>query len=312
MLSNVRKTLADRYTIESEIGAGGMARVYGARDVRHDREVAVKVLRDELATTIGGERFLREIAIASRLQHPHILALIDSGIVDGLPYYVMPRIHGQSLRARLTSEGELPVTDGIQILRQVLDALVYAHGRGIIHRDIKPENILLSGYAPRTGRSSRRWHAMVTDFGIAKALSRAASHPTLTGSGVSIGTPACMSPEQAAGDPNVDHRADIYAVGVMAYEIFAGTPPFAASNPQQLIAAHIARTPEPLSRRRPSIPPELDRLILRCLQKQPADRWQTAEELLTHLDAIGSANTLHVAETETATEAEILRGTYRL
>lgn len=283
---DVRTALADRYNLEHEIGAGGMATVYAARDTRHDRGVAVKVLRPELASTIGGERFLREIAIASRLQHPHILSLIDSGIANGLPYYVMPLIHGESLRARLALEGELPLDDGIQILRQVLDALAYAHANGIVHRDIKPENVLLSGYALRGGASSGRWHALVADFGIAKALSDAGAGSVLTATGISIGTPAYMSPEQAAGDPHVDHRADIYAVGLMAYEIFTGTPPFSGATAQHLIAAHLTRTPESPSKHRPAIPADLDRFILRCLEKHPADRWQSAEDALARLDTI--------------------------
>ncbi|MFN2399705.1 MAG: alpha/beta fold hydrolase [Gemmatimonadaceae bacterium] len=285
---DARTAIAERYTLEHEIGAGGMATVYAARDTRHDRGVAVKVLRPELASSIGGERFLREIAIAARLQHPHILSLIDSGIANGLPYYVMPLIHGESLRARLAREGELPLDDGIQILRQVLDALAYAHAHGIVHRDIKPENVLLSGYAPRSGSASGRWHALVADFGIAKALSDAGAGSVLTGTGVSIGTPAYMSPEQGAGD-DVDHRADIYALGLLAYEIFAGTPPFSGATAQHLIAAHMTRTPESPSRHRPAIPADLDRFILRCLEKHPADRWQSANDALARLETIVTA-----------------------
>jgi len=289
MPPDVLATLADRYQIEQTIGAGGMATVYAALDTRHDRRVAVKILRPELARTIGGERFLREIAVIARLQHPHILGLIDSGMVDGLPYYVMPLINGASLRARIVSERELPLDDGIRVLRQVLDALAYAHAQGIIHRDIKPENVLLSGYAPRTGSSSGRWHAMVADFGVAKALTEAGADPALTATGMSIGTPGSMSPEQAAGDPHIDHRSDIYALGAMAYEIFAGVPPFSGSTAQHLIAAHMTRTPALPSIHRPAIPLELDKFVLRCMEKNPADRWQTADDALARLDAIAGS-----------------------
>lgn len=283
--------IADRYHLEQKIGTGGMATVYAARDTRHDRLVAIKLLHPELASTLGSERFLREIAVLARLQHPHILGLIDSGLIDGVPYYVMPLIHGESLRARLTAEGQLPLDDGFRILRQVLDALAYAHKQAVVHRDIKPENVLLSGYAPRTGSSSGRWHAMVADFGIAKALAEAGAgaDPLLTATGIAIGTPGSMSPEQAAGDPHADHRSDIYALGVLAYEIFAGVPPFSGSTSQQLIAAHMTRTPESPSKHRSAIPRELDHFILRCLEKNPADRWQTADDALARLDAIANS-----------------------
>jgi len=290
---DIGTVLADRYHLEREIGAGGMATVYAARDSRHDRMVAVKILRPELARAIGGERFLRETTIVARLQHPHIVGLIDSGMMEGLPYYVMPLIHGESLRARLTTEGELPLDDGVQVVRQVLDALAYAHGQGLVHRDIKPENVLLSGYVPRTGSSSGRWHAMIADFGIAKALTDAGADPLLTATGMSVGTPASMSPEQAAADSHIDHRSDIYSVGVMAYEIFTGNPPFSASTAQHLIAAHITRKPESPSKHRPAIPPDLDQFILRCLEKNPADRWQTADDALARLDAITSSDRWH-------------------
>jgi len=310
---DIRTILADRYELEREIGAGGMATVYAARDTRHDRSVAVKVLRPELASAIGGERFLREIAIVARLQHPHIVGLIDSGIADELPYYVMPLIHGKSLRDRVTEEGELPLDDGLRILRQVLDALAYAHRQGLVHRDIKPENVLLSGYIPRASGANGRWHAMVADFGIAKALTEAGGNPLLTGTGMSIGTPASMSPEQAAGDPRIDHRSDLYALGVLAYEIFAGTPPFTGSTPQQVIAAHMTRAPKSPSDHRPAISRDLDVFILRCLEKNPADRWQTADDALVRLEAIAAAENWKAAGRSAAPRsAEVGQKRFRL
>ena len=313
MSLDIRTTLADRYQLEREIGSGGMATVYAARDMRHDRSVAVKVLRPELASSIGGDRFLREIAIVAKLQHPHIVGLIDSGMANDLPYYVMPLIHGKSLRDRLSEEGELPLDDGVRILRQVLDALAYAHRQGLVHRDIKPENVLLSGYTPRAGGANGRWHAMVADFGIAKALTDAVGDPLLTGSGMSIGTPASMSPEQAAGDPRIDHRSDLYAVGALAYELLAGAPPFSGSTPQQIIAAHLTRTPASPSHHRPAISRELDEFILKCLEKNPADRWQSADEALARLEAIAAAEAWKAAGGVTgARSAELVRGRFRL
>ena len=260
-----------------------MASVYLAEDLRHRRRVAVKVLHPELAEGISGERFLREIEITAQLLHPHVLSLIDSGRAEGLLYYVMPFVDGETLRRRLDREGELPVDDGVRILREVADALAYAHGSGIVHRDVKPVNVLLTAN-----------HALVADFGIAKAVATArrgtsgigAAGPTLTSLGLALGTPTYMAPEQAAGDPNVDQRADIYALGVLAYEMLAGAPPFSGSTPQHVMAAHLTQAPEPLARRRPSLPPALEQLVMRCLEKHPADRWRSAEELLRRLDAI--------------------------
>ena len=205
-LDRLKTALADRYTIERKIGAGGMATVYLAEDLKHHRKVAVKVLRPDLAAVVGPERFLREIEIAAKLQHPHILPLHDSGEADGFLYYVMPYVEGESLREKLAREGELPVPDAVKILREVVDALAHAHAKGVVHRDIKPDNVMLSGR-----------HALVTDFGVAKAVSEATGREQLTTAGVALGTPTYMSPEQATADPHVDHRADIYAVGVLAY-----------------------------------------------------------------------------------------------
>jgi serine/threonine-protein kinase len=209
----LQAALAGRYTIDRELGRGGMATVYLAHDLKHDRAVAIKVLRPELAASVGAERFVREIQIAAHLQHPHILPLHDSGQVDGFPYYVMPYVEGESLRDKLRREGALSIDEAVRLLGEILDALGYAHAHGIVHRDIKPENVMLSGR-----------HALVTDFGVAKAFSDAKGEPTLTTMGVALGTPAYMAPEQAVAAPHVDHRADIYAVGAVAYEMLAGQP----------------------------------------------------------------------------------------
>jgi len=268
--------LAGRYAIKRELGAGGMATVYLADDVRHRRQVAVKVLRPDLAATLGPERFFREIEIAAQLQHPHILPLLDSGQSDGFLFYVMPFVEGESLRERLTRVRELPIPEAVRLLRDVADALSHAHARGVVHRDIKPENVML------TGR-----HALVMDFGVAKAVSEAKGHSNLTTAGVALGTPAYMSPEQAAADPNVDHRADIYALGAMGYELVAGRPPFQGTTPQQLLAMHVTHEPDPVSRYRPGIPPALEAVLMRCLVKRAADRWQSADEIVERLEALG-------------------------
>src|SRR5687768_617515 len=269
------EALSDRYSFEHELGQGGMATVYLAGDLRHERKVAVKVLRPELAATVGPERFLREIRIAAQLQHPHILPMLESGSAEGFLFYVMPYVEGQSLRDRLAKQGELPVHDAVRLLTQVTDALSYAHTRGVVHRDIKPDNIMISGR-----------HALVMDFGVAKAVSEASGRNQLTTAGVALGTPAYMAPEQAAADPHLDHRVDIYAVGAMAYELLAGRPPFVGGTPQQVLAAHVTQAPEPLSRYRPGVSAALEAVVMRCLAKRPADRWQTADELLAQLEPL--------------------------
>ena len=273
----LRAALASRYDLQREIGAGGMATVYLAEDVKHHRKVAVKVLRPELAATLGPTRFLREIEIAAQLQHPHILPLLDSGEADGFLYYVMPYIEGVSLRDRLARQRELPVAEAVRLLRDVADALSYAHGRGVVHRDIKPDNIMLSGR-----------HALVMDFGVAKAVSEATGRQTLTTLGVALGTPVYMAPEQAAADPNVDHRADLYALGVMGYELLTGKPPFTGLTPQQVLAAHVTEAPQPVTLHRAACPPALAEIIMRCLAKRPADRWQSAEEIVERLEGLGT------------------------
>ncbi len=276
-LDSLRASLADRYTIERELGAGGMATVYLALDLRHHRQVAVKVLRPELAATLGPQRFMQEIEIAARLQHPHILPVHDSGEAGGFLFYVMPYVQGESLRERLTRHGELPIHEAVRILVEVADALAYAHAQGVVHRDIKPENIMLSGR-----------HALVMDFGVAKAVSEASGRNKLTTAGVALGTPAYMAPEQASADPNLDQRVDIYALGVLGYELLSGRPPFAGGTPQQVLAAHVTTAPEPLTQRRQTVPPALATVIMKALEKRPADRWQTADQMLAQLEPLAT------------------------
>lgn len=249
-LERLRTNLGDRYQLEREIGAGGMATVYLAQDLKHCRQVAIKVLRGEAA---------------------------------GLLYFVMPFEDGETLRVRLKREGKLSISAATRLMRDVADALAHAHARGVVHRDIKPENVLCSGQ-----------HALVTDFGIAKAVTegRRAVSPdaeaglTLTQVGTSLGTPAYMAPEQVAGDPTTDHRADIYALGIMIYEALAGSAPFTGSSPQQILAAHLTKAPEPIATRRPDVPPTLAAIVMRCLEKEPAARWQSAAELVTALEKL--------------------------
>ena len=267
--------LSGSYRIERELGAGGMATVYLAEDLKHHRKVAVKVLRPELAASLGPERFLREVTIAANLQHPHILPLHDSGVADGFLYYVMPYVDGQSLREKLTREGELPIPEAVRILRELADALAHAHKRGVVHRDIKPENVMLS-----------ERHALVTDSGVAKAVSEATGRQSITTVGVALGTPAYMAPEQAAADPLTDHRADLYAFGIVAYELLTGRPPFTGATPQAVLAAQVTEAAEPVTKRRATVPAALAALVMQCLEKKPADRPQTAEELITRLEAV--------------------------
>ena len=267
--------LAGRYAIERELGHGGMATIHLARDVRHGRTVAIKVLRPDLAQAVGSERFLREINIAAQLQSPHILPMLDSGEADGLLYYVMPFVDGDSLRARLVKQGTLAPSEALRLLRDIVDALAHAHRHQVVHRDIKPDNVMIADR-----------HAVVMDFGVAKAMSDAtATTSGLTSIGVSLGTPAYMAPEQAAADPFIDHRADIYSVGAVAYEMLAGRPPFTGS-PQSVLSAQIGRTPEPLAQLKPDVPPAIAQIVMTCLEKDPAKRYQTADELLAAIESL--------------------------
>ncbi len=274
--TRLTRALASRYTVERELGHGGMATVHLAEDVKHGRRVAIKVLRPELAQALGGERFLREINIAAKLQSPHILPLLDSGEADGLLYYVMPYVEGASLRSLLAEKGALAPSEVVRLVRGVVDGIAHAHRQGVVHRDIKPDNVMIADR-----------HALVVDFGIAKAVSDASAHHDLTSIGISLGTPTYMAPEQAAADPKIDHRADIYSVGAMAYEMLAGAPPFAGS-PQAIIAAQISTPPEPLGARAPGVPAALAKIVMRCLEKDPDDRFQTADDLLHALDELAT------------------------
>ena len=256
--------LAGRYAIERELGAGGMATVYLAHDLRHDRSVAVKVMRSELAAVIGAARFLREITISAGLHHPHILALYDSGEAEGFLYYVMPFVEGESLRDRLNREKQLPVDDALQIAREVADALSYAHSRGLVHRDIKPENILLHEGA-----------ALLADFGIALAV-REAGGDRLTASGLSLGTPQYMSPEQATGERGLDARSDVYSLGAVVYEMLAGQPPHVGTTAQAVIARLLTERPTSLRTLRETVSDPIDAAVAKALAKVPADRFATA------------------------------------
>ena len=255
-----------------------MSRVFVAEDTTLERKVVIKVLPPELAAAVNVERFKREIQLTAKLQHPNIVPVLSSGVTDVLPFYMMPFIEGESLRARISREGELPTNEVLKILRDVLSALAYAHERGIVHRDIKPDNVLLTKY-----------NSQVTDFGIAKALSASATQGSFaTSLGVAIGTPAYMAPEQVVADPTIDHRADLYSVGAMAYEMLTGVQMFSHSSPQAVMAAHAVERPAPLDSKRPSVPPALSALIMRALEKEAADRPQSAEEMLNVLDQLAT------------------------
>jgi eukaryotic-like serine/threonine-protein kinase len=282
----LQSAFGDAYTIDRELGGGGMGRVFLARERALGRTVAIKVLLPVLAAGLRAERFAREVRVAAAVQHPNVVPVFKAGEAGGLPYYVMPYVQGESLRARLTRDGPLPLADAVSVLRDVARALAFAHELGVVHRDVKPENVLLAGDA-----------AVVTDFGIAKAVAAAASVVgvaesasdlrTLTAVGSVIGTPAYMAPEQAAGDARVDHRVDVYAWGVLAYELIAEAHPFSqARTPQSMLAAHLSETPAPLSHRVSELPPMFAALVMRCLEKNPARRPQSAREILDVLATI--------------------------
>jgi len=287
-------TLQDRYRIERELGAGGMATVYLAHDLRHDRKVALKVLRPELSAILGAERFLAEIRTTANLQHPHILGLFDSGQAAGLVYYVMPYVEGESLRDRLKREHQLPVDDAVRIAREVADALSYAHQHGVIHRDIKPENILLHGA-----------HALVADFGIALAVSRTDGGTRMTETGMSIGTPHYMAPEQAMGEKEITPKADVYALGCVLYEMLTGEPPFTGATAQAIIARVMTEEPRSLTLQRKSIPPHVEAAVEHALAKLPADRFATAAEFSEAL-AHPERFTAHSRRTETNLPRRVL------
>lgn len=273
--SELQAALGDSYALERELTGSGMSRVFVATEKSLNRQVVVKVLPPDLAAGVNRERFRREIQLAAQLQHPHIVPLHAAGASGDLLYFTMPYIEGESLRHALHEGVRFSPRDVIRILHDVADALAYAHSRGVIHRDIKPGNVLRSGA-----------HAVVTDFGVAKAISAALPAVGMTTSGMAIGTPAYMAPEQLAGDPAADHRVDIYAVGLLGYELLAGEAPFKASSPQETMAAQLTRAPEPIAKRRPDAPPALAALLTRCLAKNPADRPQTATEIVSLLDSL--------------------------
>jgi serine/threonine-protein kinase len=280
-------TLGTAYTLERELGGGGMSRVFVATETALGRPVVVKVLSPDLAGDLNMDRFRREVRLAATLQHPHIVPLLAAGEMGGVPYYTMPFVEGESLRERLRVAGALPLGEALSILRDVAKALAYAHARGVMHRDIKPDNVLLSGGV-----------AVVTDFGIAKAISSSSTSGTrtsLTMKGMAVGTPAYMAPEQAAADPGTDHRADLYAFGCMAYELFTGQPPFADLAPHRRLAAQAAGPPPPISSFRPDVPRPLHVLVMRCLEKDPAARPQRANELSEVLESIVARRSTQLA-----------------
>ena len=276
-LPRLAAALADRYRIERELGQGGMATVYLAEDLKHHRKVAIKVLKPELAAVLGAERFVQEITTTANLQHPHILTLFDSGEADGFLYYVMPYIEGESLRDRLDREKQLPLDDALAIAREVADALSYAHARGIVHRDIKPENILLAD-----------GHAIVADFGIAKAVSDAGA-TRLTATGMSVGTPIYMSPEQAAGEQDLDGRSDLYSLACVLYEMLAGQPPFTGPTAANVVHQHLTADARPVSQLRPAVPASIADMLARALAKNPADRFSPAAQFAAALVPLASA-----------------------
>ncbi len=283
------EVVKERYLIDRELGRGGMAIVYLARDVRDNRLVAIKVLLPDLAMAVGPDRFRREIDLASRFSHPHILPLYDSGEADGLLYYVMPYVEGESVRARLDREGPLPVEDAVRIAMEVAQALAYAHAQNVVHRDIKPENILLED-----------GHALVADFGIARAVA-AAGDQKLTQTGVALGTPQYMSPEQGSADRRLDGRSDIYSLGCVLYEMLAGQAPFAGANAQAIIMRHAIDQAPPLTTVRRTVPPELELVVMRSLAKVPADRFQTAEAFADALRSPAAATATWTMATPSAT-----------
>ena len=294
LTAELQATLGGEYVVERELGGGGMSRVFLATERGLGRRVVLKVLAPEIAAGLSVRRFAREIALAAQLQHANIVPLLSAGDADGLPYYTMPYVDGPSLRGRLAQGGPLGAAEAIAILRDVARALAHAHAQGVVHRDVKPDNVLLSDGS-----------ALVTDFGVAKALDDAldfcggleaalldgeaeASGSGLTSVGPVVGTPAYVAPEQAAGDASADCRVDVYAFGAMAYELLTGAPPFAGRSPRAMVTAHMVEAPRPVGERRPDVPPALAKLVMRCLEKEPARRPRSAEELLRTLDSLAA------------------------
>jgi serine/threonine-protein kinase len=270
----LQRDLGATYEILRELPRGGMSRVFAATEKALGRTVVIKVLSPELAATLSADRFRREITLAARLQHPHIVPLLNTGDAAGSLYFTMPLVEGESLRERMSRERPMAIENVTRILAEVAGALEYAHAQGIVHRDIKPENVMFFHDS-----------AVVLDFGIGKALTAASPNPNdpaaarITASGMSLGTPVYIPPEQAAGDPDLDHRADIYALGIVAYEMLTGHPPFSGRTPQVVFAAHAQERPQPVTEKRPDVPPSLARIVMRCLEKAPANRPQSAGEI---------------------------------
>src|SRR5688500_6316465 len=298
-LDRLASALEGRYSIIREIGAGGMATVYLAEDVRHRRKVAIKALHPELTAVLGPERFLNEIELTANLQHPHILPLFDSGAADTLLFYVMPYVQGETLRTRLTREQQLPIAEAVRIASDVADALEYAHKHGVVHRDIKPENILLHDGRP-----------LVADFGIALAVQQAGGS-RMTQTGMSLGTPQYMAPEQAMGDKSVDHRADIYALGAVTYEMLTGEAPFTGPNSQAVVAKILTTDPSSLVAKRRSVPAHVNAAVLTALEKLPADRFASAGQFADALAGRGSVLADSRAATTATASARLTGSTWR-
>lgn len=275
--AEVQAALGEHYTLERELPRGGMSRVFVAKENALHRRVVIKVLSPELAATLSAERFKREIALAARLQHPHIVPLLSAGSAGEHLYYTMPLVDGDSLRERMNRERPMAIADIIHIIEAVARALAYAHDEGVVHRDMKPENVMFF-----------RGQAVVLDFGIGKALMSAATAETevlrITQAGMSLGTPTYVAPEQATGDSALDHRADLYALGVVAYEMITGHPPFAGRSPQAVMEAHARRKPEPIEARRPDVPRHLAGIVMRCLEKRPDDRPRSGHDIVRGLN----------------------------
>ena len=265
LADSLQRALGDAYRVDRELGGGGMSRVFVARDLTLDRDVVIKVLSGEATSGVSADRFRREIQLIAKLQHAHVVPILSAGAADGSLYYTMPFVSGESLRARIVREGSLPIGDVVRLLREVLDALAFAHEHGVVHRDIKPENVLIGA-----------GHVVVADFGIAKALRESG---TMTSAGFALGTPQYMAPEQATADPTTDHRADLYAVGVLGYELLTGAPPFSGSA-QQVITAHLTTPAPAIAAKRANVPAALADVITRALAKEPSERPQSAAEMI--------------------------------
>ena len=289
-IQRLRESLSQVYNIDRELGRGGMATVYLAQDIKHDRVVALKVLHPDLAASLGPDRFLREIRLAARLNHPHILPLFDSGDADGMLYYVMPYVEGESLRERLDREQQLPIEEAVHHGRAIAAALDYAHRQNIVHRDIKPENVMLY-----------EGEAMVMDFGIAKAVSAAGSE-TLTQTGMMVGTPAYVSPEQAAGETNLDGRSDQYSLAVMVYEMITGERPFSGATPQAIMAKRFTETPKPLRTIRRDVPESVEKAVMRAMATEATGRYATSAQFA---QALASGGITTPTDTESLPKAAV-------